>query len=448
MEGLAVALANIDDVIRIIKSSKDRQDAMEKLENSFLLSDKQAAAILDMRLQRLTSLEVEKINEELDTLKALIIELRGIIASEEKVKDIIFNELTDIVNRYGDDRKTEISYDASDINIEDLIEKEDVVISMTHFGYIKRVPVAEYRAQKRGGMGATAHKPKEEDFVNSMFITSTHDDIMFFTNKGKVYTLKGYEIPEGQKQARGRAIINLLELAPDEKVNTIMPRPADKEGFLIIATVNGMIKKTPMSEYSNIRKSGKIAIALREGDELISVQQTTGDSDIVIATREGKCIRFKETDCRVLGRDTVGVTAIELSEEDFVVDMIAHKPGYDILTITERGYGKRSSIDEYRLQSRKGKGIKAGVFNDKTGMLVNLKQITEEEDIMMIADNGIMIRTHAKDISRIGRDTIGVRIIKLKGDAKVMCVAVADMLAEDMTEDGGEDIAIDEPITE
>ena len=321
LEGLAVALANIDDVIRIIKSSKDRQDAMEKLESSFLLSDKQAAAILDMRLQRLTNLEVEKINDELDQLKALIIELRGIIASDEKVKDIIVNELTEIVEKYGDDRKTEISYDVSDINIEDLIAKEDVVISMTHFGYIKRVPVTEYRAQKRGGMGATAHKPKEEDFVENMFITSTHDDIMFFTNKGKVYTLKGYEIPEGQKQARGRAIVNLLELSQDEKVNAIMPRPAEAEGNLIIATVNGMIKKTPMSEYANIRKGGKIAITLKDGDELVSVQQSFGDSDIVIATREGKCIRFKETDCRPLGRDTVGVTAIELSEDDYVVEI-------------------------------------------------------------------------------------------------------------------------------
>ena len=446
LEGLAVALANIDDVIRIIKSSKDRQDAMEKLENSFLLSDKQAAAILDMRLQRLTNLEVEKINDELDQLKALIIELRGIIASDEKVKDIIVNELTELVDKFGDDRKTEISYDVSDINIEDLIAKEDVVISMTHFGYIKRVPVAEYRAQKRGGMGATAHKPKEEDFVENMFITSTHDDIMFFTNKGKVYTLKGYEIPEGQKQARGRAIVNLLELSQDEKVNAIMPRPNDAEGNLIIATVNGMIKKTPMSEYVNIRKGGKIAITLKEGDELVSVQQSFGDSDIVIATREGKCIRFKETDCRPLGRDTVGVTAIELSEEDYVVDMIAHKPGFDILTISEKGYGKRSSIDDYRLQSRKGKGIKAGVFNEKTGLLVNLKQVNEDEDVMMIADNGIMIRTHAKDITKIGRDTIGVRIIKLKGEAKVMCVAVADTVAEDMTEDGGEDLPIDEVI--
>ena len=452
LEGLAVALANIDDVIRIIKSSKDRQDAMENLETSFLLSDKQAAAILDMRLQRLTNLEVEKINAELDELKALIIEYRGIIASEEKVKDIIVNELTEIADKYGDDRRTEISYDASDINLADLIDKEDVVISMTHFGYIKRIPVAEYRAQKRGGMGATAHKPKEEDFVENMFISSTHDDILFFTNKGKVYTLKGYEIPEGQKQARGRAIVNLLELDPDEKVTTMMPRPADipdkPDGYLIIATVNGMIKKTAVEEYANIRKSGKIAISLNEGDELISVQYTTGNSDILVATHEGKCIRFNETDCRPLSRDTVGVRAIELSEGDYVVDMIAIKEGYDILTISERGYGKRSSVEDYRLQTRKGKGIKAGVFNEKTGALVNLKQVTENEDVMMIADNGIIIRIEAKDISKIGRDTIGVRIMKLKGDAKVMCVAIADTVAEDLTEDGGDDIEIDEPISE
>ena len=452
LEGLAVALANIDDVIRIIKQSKDRADAMENLETSFLLSDKQVAAILDMRLQRLTNLEVEKINTELDELKALIIEYRGIIASEEKVKDIIVNELTDIAERYGDDRRTEISYDISDINLADLIAKEDVVISMTHFGYIKRIPVAEYRSQKRGGMGATAHKPKEEDFVENMFISSTHDDIMFFTNKGKVYTLKGYEIPEGQKQARGRAIVNLLELDADEKVTAMMPRPADlpdePDGFLIIATANGMIKKTAVEEYANIRKSGKIAISLNDGDELVSVQYTTGTSDILVATHEGKCIRFNESDCRPLSRDTVGVRAIELSDEDYVVDMIAIKEGYDILTISEKGYGKRSSVDDYRLQSRKGKGIKAGVFNEKTGNLVNLKQVNEEEDVMMIADNGIIIRIEAKEISKIGRDTIGVRIMKLKGDAKVMCVAVADSVAEDMTEDGGETLEIDETITE
>ena len=452
LEGLAVALANIDDVIRIIKSSKDRSDAMEKLETSFLLSDKQAAAILDMRLQRLTSLEVEKINDELDQLKALIIELRGIIASEDKVKEIIVKELTEIAEKYGDDRKTEISVDYGDINLEDLIAKEDVVISMTHFGYIKRIPVAEYKSQHRGGMGVTAHKAKEEDFVENMFISSTHDDIMFFTNKGKVYTIKGFEIPEGQKQARGRAIVNLLELSPDEKVTAMMPRPADipeePDGYLIIATANGMIKKTAVEEYANIRKSGKIAISLNEGDELISVQYTTGNSDILVATNEGKCIRFNEKDCRPLSRDTIGVRAIELSDDDYVVDMIAIKEGYDILTISEKGYGKRSSVDDYRLQSRKGKGIKAGVFNEKTGRLVNLKQVTENKDIMLIADNGIIMRTPAKDISKIGRDTIGVRIMKLKGDAKVMCVAVADAVAEDMTEDGGENIEIDEKITD
>ena len=448
VEGLVVALANIDEVIAVIKQSKDRAEASKNLQDKFLLSDKQAGAILDMRLQRLTGLEVEKLKAELEELRNTIMELRGILASSEKIDDIIVNEMTIIKEKYANDRKTEISLNYGNINIEDLIPKEDVVISMTHYGYIKRVPVDEYRAQHRGGAGVTAHKPKEEDFVENMFITNTHDDIMFFSSKGKVYTLKGYEIPEGQKQARGRAIVNLLELAEDEKVNAIIPRPEDISGNLVIATVNGMIKKTPMTEYANIRKGGKIAIALREGDELISVQLTTGDSDILLATHEGKCIRFNESECRPLSRDTVGVTAIELSEEDYVVDMIAYKPGYDILTISENGYGKRTSIDEYRLQSRKGKGVKAGVFNEKTGMLVNFKQVTEDEDIMMIADNGVMIRTHANTVSKIGRDTIGVKIIRLKGDTKVMCVAIADKIAEDMTEDGGEDLPIDEPIVE
>lgn len=448
VEGLVVALANIDEVIAVIKASKDRQEASSNLQAKFLLSDKQAGAILDMRLQRLTSLEVEKLKEELEELRKTIMELRGILASEEKIDDIIIKEITEIKEKYGNERRTEISESCGNVNLEDLIPKEDVVISMTHFGYIKRVPVDEYKSQHRGGAGVTAHKPKEEDFVESMFITNTHDDIMFFSNKGKVYTLKGYEIPEGQKTARGRAVINLLPLEKDEKINTIIPMTDSTEGSLIIATKEGMIKKTPIEEYRNIRKSGKIAISLRDGDELISVQFTTGDSEIIVASNEGKCIKFSENDVRPLGRDTVGVRAIDLSDDDYLVDMIALKPGYDILTITENGYGKRSPQDEYRLQSRKGKGVKAGVFNEKTGRLVNLKQVNDDEDIMIIADNGIVIRTPAKDVSRIGRDTIGVKIMKLKGNSKVATVAIADAVAEDMTEDStGESLEIGDTVT-
>ena len=448
IEGLVVALANIDEVIKIIKASKDREEASNNLQNSFLLSAVQAGAILDMRLQRLTSLEVEKLNNELADLRNLITELRGILASEDKVKQIIIKELTEIKETYGDERKTEVDLNGSaDVNIEDLIEKEDVVISMTHFGYVKRIPVTEYRQQHRGGMGSTGHKPKEEDFVEHMFICSTHNTLFFFTNLGKVYTLKGYEIPEEQKTARGRNVINLLPLEKGETVQAILPKLADGDGYLVMATKNGLIKKTPTSEFESIRKTGKIAIALKDGDKLISVEYTSGSNTIMVASNEGKCIRFSENDVKPLGRDTMGVKAIDLSSDDYLVDMIVYKEGYDILTITERGYGKRSDVSEYKIQNRNGKGIKAGIFNDKTGRLVGLKQVTEDEDIMLIANNGVIIRTPAVNISKITRDTIGVKVMRLAEGTTVSCVAVADSVAEDITgETDEESIVIDEPI--
>ena len=435
LEGLVTALANIDEVIKIIKASKDRQEASIKLQESFLLSDKQAGAILDMRLQRLTNLEVEKLNNELDHLRQLIIEYKGILASEDKVKEIIITELTEIADKYGDDRKSEISEDISNINIEDLIEKEDIVISMTHFGYVKRLPVDEYRAQARGGTGSTGHKPKEEDFVERMFISNTHDNIMFFTNFGKVYTLKGYEIPEGQKTARGRAMVNLLDLAEGEKVTTMLAQDVMEDGYLVIATRSGMIKKTDVKEYVNIRKNGKIAIALAEGDELISVEYTTGNSDIMVASNEGKVIRFNESDCRPLSRDTMGVKAIDLADDDYLVDMLVLRSDTLILTVTEKGYGKLSPQSEYRCQTRRGKGTKAGVFNSKTGRLVGLKQVTLDEDVMLISNNGIVLRTPANAISVIGRDTLGVKVMKLREDDKVVCLAIADKIAEDQTDE-------------
>jgi len=448
IEGLVVALANIDEVIKIIKGSKDREEASQNLQNSFMLSQVQAAAILDMRLQRLTSLEVEKLNNELASLRELITEYRGILASEEKVKQIVIKEITELKETYGDERKTEVDFEGStDINIEDLIEKEDVVISMTHFGYIKRIPVTEYKQQHRGGMGTTAHKPKEEDFVEHMFICSTHDTLMFFTNKGKVYSLKGYDIPEEQKTARGRNLVNLLSLEKEEKVQAILPKQPNNDGFLIMATKRGLIKKTPASEYDNIRKTGKIAINLNEGDELISVEYTDGKNTVFIASNEGKCIRFAESDVKALGRDTMGVKAIDLSREDYLVDMLVYKEGYDILTITENGYGKRTEAGEYKIQKRNGKGMKAGIFNEKTGKLVGLKQVTENEDVMIIANNGVIIRTPAKNISKITRDTIGVKVMRLQEGSYVSCVAIADTIAEDITgETEIEPIEINEPI--
>ena len=439
VQGLVIALANIDEVIKIIKSSADRYEASDRLQASFHLSEKQSGAILDMRLQRLTSLEVEKLKTELTELEKTIAELKSILASDEKVCDIVKTEIIDIRDRYGDERKSEIVTDYSEIDIADLIEKEDVVVSMTHYGYIKRVPVSEYKAQKRGGKGMIAHKPKEEDFVENMFITNTHNDIMFFTNKGKVYSIKGYEIPEGQKVAKGRAIINLLNLTEDEKVTAIIPVTDDMEGNLIQATRRGIVKKTNLDEYRKIRKVGKIAINLDEGDELISVQVTTGRDEIILASREGKCIKFSEEEIRTLSRDTRGVKCIQLEDEDYIVDMIAVKPNHTILTVTENGFGKRSDPEDYRLQIRGGKGVKAGVFNEKTGKLVNMKQVSEDEDIMLIASNGVIIRTRAKYINVIGRGTVGVRIMKLSPENKVVCVAVADGYAEYVSGDDIDD---------
>ena len=448
IEGLVVALANIDEVIKIIKASKDREEASNSLQSAFMLSAVQAGAILDMRLQRLTSLEVEKLNNELADLRALIIELKGILASEEKIKGVIAKELGEVCEQYGDERKTEVDYSGStDINIEDLIEKEDVVISMTHFGYVKRIPVTEYKQQHRGGMGTTTHKPKEEDFVEHMFICSTHDTLMFFTNKGKVYSLKGYDIPEEQKTARGRNLVNLLELEKEERVQAILPKMPESSGFIMMATRGGLVKKTPAEEFESIRKTGKIAIALGGSDELVNVEYTAGEDTVMVATFNGKCIRFAETDCRPLGRDTMGVKAIDLEKGDHVVDMLVYKEGKDILTITEKGYGKRTDVSEYKVQNRNGKGIKAGIFNEKTGRLVGLKQVSEDEDVMIIANNGIIIRTPANAISRITRDTIGVKVMRLKEGDSVSCVAIADTVAEDITgETDEEPIIIDEPI--
>ena len=444
--GLVLALANIDEVIAIIKQSADKNVAAQKLTEAFELSDKQANAILEMRLQRLTSLEVEKLQEELAELERTIADLKDILANEQRVLDIIKSDLTAIHDNYPSERKTELSYDYGEIDIEDLIEEEDIVITMTHSGYIKRQPVAEYKAQRRGGMGITAHKPKDEDFVEKLFISSTHDNILFFSSYGKVYSIKGYEIPEAQRQARGRAIVNLLQIEQDEKITAIIPLAKDTTGYIAMATRKGLIKKTALEEFENIRKVGKIAIKINEGDELISVQFTTGDDELIIASKEGKCIRFSEKDVRPMGRDTQGVKAMNLGSDDYLVDMLVVKPDCQILTITSKGYGKRSDLDDYRLQGRAGKGIKAGVFNEKTGWLVNLKIVNENEDIMVISNNGTIIRMHVSDISMIGRNTQGVRIMRLK-DSEVATVAVAPREEEDDENANTENVNDSEPET-
>ena len=473
VKGLVIALANIDEVIAIIKRSKDKDEATSQLKAAFLLDDKQCTAILEMRLQRLTSMEVDKLNEELRQLDATIADLEDILQKPERVRAIVRNDLEDIKNRYPTPRKTEISTDYADIGEADLIEREDVVISMTHMGYVKRIAMKECKAQRRGGKGVTAHKPKEEDFVENMFVCSTHDDLLFFSSLGKVYRIKAYEVPEASKGAtRGRAIVNLIQVSNGERITAVIPRkelagedfeteidengnevvtdesvtataaealetteatetPAETEnenenvtgGYIMMATKFGLIKKTAMSEFDSIRKSGKIAISLLPGDELISVQLTSGEDEVLIGSHEGKCIRFSEKDVRKMGRDTQGVRSIDLSDGDYVIDMSVVKPDDTVITISSNGYGKRSSVDEYRLQSRAGKGIKAGQFNEKTGYLVGIKPVREGEDIMMISDTGIAIRTRVDEISLISRDTQGVKVMRLDG-ASISTIAI------------------------
>ena len=483
VKGLVIALANIDEVIAIIKRSKDKDDAMRQLENSFLLDDKQAQAILDMRLQRLTSMEVEKLNEELRQLDALIADYEDILAKPERVRAIVRNDLLDIKNRYPTPRKTEISTDFADIGEADLIEREDVVISLTNLGYIKRIATKECKAQRRGGRGVTAHKAKDEDFVKSLFVCSTHDDLLFFSSLGKVYRIKAYEVPEGQKVARGRAIVNLIRIDNGERITAVIPRKdltcgsalpeeeidettetagasaieetpvdettteettaeengEDKNGYIMMATKFGLIKKTALSEFESIRKGGKIAISLLPGDELISVELTSGDDEVLVGSHEGKCIRFSEHDVRPMGRDTQGVRSMDLSEGDYVIDMTVIQPGDTIVTISSNGYGKRSLIDDYRLQSRAGKGIKAGTFNEKTGSLVGIKPVHEGEDLMMISSGGVAIRMQVDEISLIGRDTQGVKVMRLDG-SEIASVAIAphEDEEEELPEDGEE----------
>ena len=427
ISGLVLALANVDEVIKIIKASADKNAAIEGLTSAFELDEKQANAILEMRLQRLTSLEVEKLKEELATLEALIADLKDILANEYRVLDIIKADLTEIKTKYPSPRKTEISVDFGNIDDEDLIDREDVVISITHSGYIKRLPVAEYKAQGRGGKGITAHRPKDEDYVEKMFVCCTHDPILLFSSKGKVYSIKGYEIPEANRTARGRAIVNIVQLDAGEKIETVLPVLENGNGYLVMATEKGLIKKTSTEEFKRIPKNGKIAIKLQEEDRLIAVRFTTGEDEILIASRGGKCIRFAETDVRATGRGTQGVKAITLSKEDIVVDMLIVDPALDLFTLTSLGYGKRSKIDDYRLQSRGGKGIKAGIFNEKTGYLVNLKPVTDENDIMIITTGGTIIRMHADTISCIGRSTRGVRVMNVKGSL----VATVDITERD-----------------
>jgi DNA gyrase subunit A len=423
--GLVLALANVDEVIAIIKASADKNEANVKLCSAFELDEKQANAILEMRLQRLTSLEVEKLEEELASLRATIADLQDILAHDERVWAIIKADLLEIKEKYPSPRKTQVDADESDLEDEDLIEKEDVVVSITHGGYAKRLPVNEYKAQNRGGVGITAHKTKEEDFVEQMFVCSTHDHILLFSDKGRVYHIKCYMIPEAAKTAKGRAIVNIVPIAQDEKIVCTLPVEAGREKFIAFATRKGLIKKTAVEEFMHINRNGKIAIQLLDDDALISVLGTQGNDELMIATAKGKCIRFSEENVRPMGRDTRGVKAMKLADDDKLVDMLVVDESKSTLTVTANGYGKRTSLAEYRVQGRAGKGIRAGILNEQTGDIVNLKLVSDEDDVILITTAGIMIRIHASDISKIGRSTKGVRVMRVR-EGEIATVAVTE----------------------
>ena len=436
LEGLIIALDNIDEVVRMIRASRTAQEAKTGLMERFGLSDRQAQAILDMRLQRLTGLERDKIEAEYAELQKLIAYYRAVLADEKLVLGIIRDEILEIRDKFADERRTEISALDGEIDMLDLIEEEDMVVTMTHYGYVKRLPKTTYRAQRRGGKGVIATTTREEDFVEQMYVTSTHDPILFFTNKGRVYQMNCYEIPEAGRTARGTAIVNLLQLSPGEKVTTMLPFPAEKsEGtYLVMATRKGTIKRTELSEFMNLRRAGLIAIVLRDDDELIGVRRTEGDSDILVGTRDGMSIRFHESDMRPMGRSAMGVRSIDLDEDDEVIDVAFVEEGAQVLSITENGYGKRTDIDEYRLQQRGGKGIKAMNLTEKTGNLAAQLLVHDGEDLLLITSDGTVIRTPVNSISVLGRNTQGVRLMRVGEDSKVVCVARAEPEPEEETD--------------
>ncbi len=422
LEGLKIALDNIDEVINIIRNSYD--DAKERLMKRFGLSDIQAQAILDMRLKTLSGLQREKIDEEYNELMKLIEYYREVLSSERLVFDIIKKELTEIKEKYGDERKTKIAAAEGEIDVEDLIKEEQSVITLTHFGYIKRMPVDTYKSQKRGGKGITGIATREEDFVKQIFTASTHDIILFFSNKGKLYRLKGYEVPEAGRTAKGTAIVNLLSLDPGEKISAVIPINNFSEGkYLLMGTKNGLIKKTALTEYNSARKTGLLAITLKDDDELIDVRLTDGEDNVVMVTKKGMSITFDEKDVRPVGRNAQGVIGIRLDEDDSVIGMesiISNIKG-TLLAITENGFGKRTELEEYRVQNRGGRGIITYKVTPKTGDIVGIRIATDEEDVMLITDNGTIIRLNVKDISILGRATQGVTLMRTN-EGKVVSI--------------------------
>ena len=424
VEGLKIATDNIDEVVRIIRSSKTDAESKEKLHITFALSDRQAQAVIDMQLKRLTGLAIEKLIEELNELHQKIAYYKSVLADENKILEIIKDEITIIKEKYGDNRRTMIAGAEEDFVIEDLIEDEEVVITISHSGYIKRMPVDTYKSQKRGGRGITAMTTKEDDFVEQIFTTTTHNYIIFFTNKGKCYRLKVYEIPESSRQSKGTAIINLLNIHGDEKITAVIPLKEYRDDeYLMAATKNGSVKKTALTEYDTSRRDGIIAINLEENDELIGVQLTDGKQDVILITAYGQSIRFNEEEARPMARATKGVRGIKLMEDDYVVAMGVTDDKAELLVITENGYGKRTPMEEYRCQTRGGKGVFTVRPSERNGLIVGALVVKEDEEIMAISKEGIIIRIKVSDVSSMGRTTQGVTLMRMDKDDQVVSMA-------------------------
>ena len=424
LEGLKIALDNIDAVISLIRASKTTQEAKTGLIEKFNLSDVQAQAILDMRLQRLTGLERDKIEAEYQELLKKIERLRAILADEKLLLNVIKKEILEIKEKYADERRTEIRHAEGEIDMRDLISDEEITITLTHFGYIKRLPSDTYKSQKRGGRGVAALTTREEDFIKELVTTTTHSRLLFFTNRGRVFRLDAFEIPEGKRQSKGTAIVNLLQLAPNEKIATLIAIDAkDEDKYLLLATKKGIVKKTKREEFKNINKSGLIAIGLRADDELIDVKLTDGNKEVLLVTKDGMSIRFDENDIRHMGRTAMGVKGITLSDDDEVVSMNLSDEGTDLLVVSENGLGKRTDITEYRSQIRAGKGIKTYNNSEKTGKIVGAEMVNEDDEIMIINSDGVLIRLRVSDISIFGRVTSGVKLMKTDDEVNVVSIA-------------------------
>lgn len=437
LEGLRIALDNIDEVISIIRHSKTAEIAKNTLMEKFALSDKQATAILEMRLRRLTGLEREKIEEEYAELMKQIEYLKSILASEEKLLGVIKDELSDIKAKYSDERRTKIEKVVNEIDIEDLIQEEDVVITLTNSGYIKRISADTYSAQRRGGKGIQAMTTKEDDFVEHVMITSTHSDVLFFTNRGRVYKLRAYEIPDAGRQAKGTNVINLIAIEPDEKIQTVLTvSDGKKEGFLFMATKNGIVKKTHISEFKNLRKNGLIALSLKDNDELLKVKNTYGDANIMIVTQNGYAVRFNEKNVRAMGRTASGVKAINLKDDDVAVCMDIAVDGEELLVISENGFGKRTPVSEYKVQNRGGVGLITYKISEKTGKLTGATICKVDDELMLINSSGVAIRINVADISVTNRSAMGVTLMRTTEDEKV--VAIAKILSSDDSEEDEE----------